>query len=329
MGAAEPWPVPPEALATADLDDEPALPGGPSTSIDSPYLRRMQRRAALVTVLVPTIGTAVALCSIPRLGVRGVDLALLLSLHLLTMLGITVGYHRLLAHRAFRVGAVPRAVLSMLGAMAAQGPPIHWVSNHRRHHQFSDEAGDIHSPHTPEKGHKGFLHAHLGWMFTADSTNPARYSRDLLRDPIVRTVNRLYPLCIALGLLLPAALGFFVGRGGLLGAGQGLLWGGLVRIFTVHHATWSINSITHLFGRRTYATPDHSTNAAWLALPSAGESWHNAHHAFPNSARFGLRWWQVDLGWWLIGALRATGLASEVRVPSPEVMARRSAGQRF
>lgn len=327
MGAAESFAA---ATAPAELDPdaELAAEGGPSASIDSAYLRRMQRRAALVTVLVPTLGTVAALASIPLLGVRPVDLALLLTLHVLTMLGITVGYHRLLAHRAFRVGLVPRSLLTVMGAMAAQGPPIHWVSNHRRHHQFSDDSGDLHSPHAPKQSLPGFWHAHIGWMFTADPTNPARYSRDLLRDPVVRTVNRLYPLCVALGLLLPAAIGFFVGDGGLTGALQGLLWGGLVRIFTVHHATWSINSITHLFGRRPYTTTDHSTNVAWLALPSAGESWHNAHHAFPSSARFGLRWWQIDLGWWLISALRVTGLASEVKVPAPEVLARRQAPQR-
>ncbi len=329
MQDAAPWPAATVLRTEAEAEIDSALnaPGGPSASIDSAYLRRMQRRAALVTVLVPTLGTAAALVSIPLFGVHGIDLLLLGVLHVLTMLGITVGYHRLLAHRAFRVGPAASSLLMMLGAMAAQGPPIHWVSNHRRHHQFSDENGDIHSPHAPAAGLLGLWHAHIGWMFTADPTNPARYSRDLLRDPVLRAVNRLYPLIVALGLLLPALIGFFV-DGGLVGAGRGLLWGGLVRIFTVHHATWSINSITHLLGRRPYTTSDRSTNVAWLALPSAGESWHNAHHAFPSSARFGLRWWQVDLGWWLISALRATGLASEVKVPGLEVLARRSTEQR-
>lgn len=326
METQKPWSAPGALVAAdAELDGELGLPVLPSASIDSAYLRRMQRRAALLTVLVPTAGTLLALLTIPVYGVRSVDIALLVALHLATMLGITVGYHRLLAHRAFRVGTPLRVVLSVLGAMAAQGPPIHWVSNHRRHHQLSDVPGDMHSPHAPHTGLQGFWHAHIGWMFTADPTNPARYSRDLLQDPVVRTVNRLYAVWVALGLLLPAVIGGCAGQGGLRGAVLGLLWGGLVRIFTVHHATWSINSITHLVGRRPYATSDRSTNVAWLAIPSAGESWHNGHHAFPSSARFGLEWWQIDLGWWLIGSLRVLGLARDVHTPSPDVRMRRSA----
>lgn len=322
MGTQKPSSAP-SALDAADA--ELALPALPSALIDSAYLRRIQRRAALLTVLVPTTGALVALLTLPLYGVGSVELGLLVALHLATMLGITVGYHRLLAHHAFRAGAPVRAALVVLGAMAAQGPPIHWVSNHRRHHQLSDTAGDMHSPHAPQAGLRGFWHAHVGWMFTADPTNPARYSRDLLQDPVVRTVNKTYAVWVALGLLLPAVIGGCVGPGGLRGAALGFLWGGLVRIFTVHHATWSINSLTHLVGRRLYETSDRSTNVAWLAIPSAGESWHNAHHAFPSSARFGLEWWQVDLGWWLIGSLRLLGLVSEVHTPSPDVRMRRSA----
>ncbi len=286
-----------------------------SSTIASPALQRAQRRVALATILIPAIGMVVAIASIPVIGFGLQALSLLLAMHLLTMLGITVGYHRHFAHRAFKSRGVVRFVLAALAGMAAQGPLIHWVSNHRRHHQFSDQEGDPHSPVLDEEG--GLLrriwHAHVGWMFTAEVTNPVRYAKDLIRDPIVARANRLYPLWVVLGLVVPAAVGG-LWAGTWIGAAQGFLWGGLARVFIVHHTTWAINSITHLFGSRPFETSENSRNAPWLVIPSAGEAWHNNHHAFPASARFGLQWWQLDLGWMLIKLLEAVGLAWDVKV---------------
>jgi stearoyl-CoA desaturase (delta-9 desaturase) len=240
-------------------------------------------------------------------------------MHVATMLGITVGFHRWAAHRSFQPSRATKVMLVILGSMAAQGPAVHWVSNHRRHHQFSDEPGDPHTPHgfgdTAGGKLRGFWHAHIGWMFDAEVTNPVRYSKDLLRDKTVLALNRLYLVWVFAGLLLPGLVVGLLEHSWVM-VGEGVLWGGLVRVFTVHHATWSINSITHLWGRRPYASRDESRNVAWLSLASAGESWHNGHHAFPSSARFGLAWWQIDLGWALICLLEAVGAATDVSTPS-------------
>lgn len=293
--------------------------------IRSKYLLRQQARAAVLTIVVPSAATLLAIYLALSGGIAPRDIALLVVFHLATMLGITVGYHRLYAHKAFRAGPRTRRVLLSMGAMAAQGPPIQWVCNHRLHHQYSDEAKDLHSPHAPSRGWRGFAHAHVGWMFSAAPANPAQYGRDLLQDPQVQWVNRHYAALVVAGLLMPAAIGMLLAGGQpLTGALTGLLWGGLVRIFTVHHATWSTNSITHMFGTRAYRSDDKSTNVAWLAVPSAGESWHNCHHAFPRSARFGLRWWQLDLGWVLIRTLEKMRCATEVHVPDADAQAARS-----
>jgi stearoyl-CoA desaturase (delta-9 desaturase) len=237
-------------------------------------------------------------------------------MHFASMIGITVGFHRYGAHRSFDCGSVTRSVLVALGSMAAQGPLVHWVSNHRRHHQFSDKAGDVHSPWQPEHGGvRGFWHAHLGWMFKADVTNPVRYSRDLLQDPALMRMNRAYVRLVLLGLVGPALL-VLAWTSSVDAAIDTLLWAGFVRIFVAHHVTWCINSVAHLRGSRMFRSPDNSVNVAWLAVPSAGESWHNGHHAFPGSARFGYAWYQIDLGYLLIRLLEAARLASGVNRPS-------------
>jgi stearoyl-CoA desaturase (delta-9 desaturase) len=287
-------------------------------TIASKQLLRVQRRVALATILIPSVGAVIAIATIPVLGYVPLAVALLLVMHLLTMLGITVGYHRHFAHRAFKCRDSVRVLLGALGGMAAQGPLIHWVSNHRRHHEFSDLPGDPHSPNLGEDlgPFRRLWHAHVGWMLTGEVTNPARYAKDLLRDPLVRKINRLYLLWVGLGLALPAVVGgLWVGSWG--GVVQGFLWGGVVRIVLVHHSTWAINSITHLFGSRPHATSENSRNNPWLVIPSAGEAWHNNHHAFPSSARFGLEWWQLDLGWLTIRLLESLRLAWDVKEAAP------------
>ena len=248
------------------------------------------------------------------------DLALFVFMYCVTALGVTVGYHRLLTHRAFSAPAPVRYALATLGSMSVQGSPLDWVADHRRHHAFADEDGDPHSPHGHGGGLRGALHglwhAHMGWLFETQGTaSKRRYARDLLDDPGLLTITRLFLPLVGLSLALPFALGWAL-TGRLSGGLTGLLWGGFVRIFFVHHVTWSINSVCHFAGRRRFATDDHSTNVFWLALPSLGESWHHNHHAFPRSARHGLRWWEVDISGLVIAGLERVGLASNVvRIP--------------
>ena len=251
------------------------------------------------------------------------DLIVLFVTYLLTGLGITVGFHRLFTHRSFKTGPMMRALLAALGSAAVEGPVIEWVANHRKHHQFSDQDGDPHSPHVDRgKGWlaalAGLFHAHVGWIFKGDAmANEERYAPDLLADPIIRFIDRTFPVWVLAGLAFPFALGFAL-SGSLAGGLTGLLWGGAVRLFLLHHATFSINSLCHFFGARRFVTGDESRNLFWLSLPTLGEAWHNNHHAFPTSARHGLRWWQLDPSAWLIAVLERVGLVRDVVRVSPE-----------
>jgi stearoyl-CoA desaturase (delta-9 desaturase) len=249
--------------------------------------------------------------------------------YVLTGAGITVGFHRLLTHRSFKTSPVLRGVLAALGSAAVEGPVIEWVANHRKHHQFSDQPGDPHSPHVDHAGGTrtgtgwrgafgGLFHAHVGWILGGDAlADERRYAKDLLADPVVRFVDRTFVLWVIVGLAFPFGLGFAL-TGTIAGALTALLWGGAVRMFCLHHATFSINSLCHFFGRRSFATSDESRNLLWLALPTLGEAWHNNHHAFPTSARHGLRWWQLDPSAWLIAGMERTGLVWDVIRVSPE-----------
>ena len=222
-----------------------------------------------------------------------------------------------------------------LGSLSLQGPVIDWVADHRKHHTFTDEEGDPHSPHA---GHgaglrgmaAGLWHAHVGWLFeTHGQASSKRFARDLLEDRTMRRINKSFPLLALLSLALPFVLGFALSGGSLVAGGlSALLWGGLVRIFLVHHITWSINSICHFFGQRRFDTDDESTNVFWLALPSLGEAWHHNHHAFPRSAFHGLRWYELDPSGWLILGLERVGLAWDVVKVTPE-RAEREAQARY
>jgi stearoyl-CoA desaturase (delta-9 desaturase) len=257
------------------------------------------------------------------------DVVAFVVTYLLTGLGVTVGFHRLLTHRAFKTTPAVRGTLAALGSAAVEGPAIAWVADHRKHHAFSDKEGDPHSPHVDHGvgwagALRGLLHAHVGWLFihTQRGAKP-RYAPDLLDDPVVSFVDRTFVLWAVAGFLFPFALGGALG--GSLEAGlTGMLWGGLVRMFFLHHLTYSINSICHFFGRRRFDTDDESRNVLWLAPFTFGESWHNNHHAFPTSARHGLGRWELDPSAIVINALERMGLAWDVVRVSPERQARKA-----
>lgn len=296
-------------------------------TINSDYLQKLQRRFALATILIPFIGSIISIVSLSVLNISRIEIWLLIIMYVLTMVGITVGFHRHFAHSSFKANTYIQIILTILGSMAAQGPLIHWVSNHRRHHQYSDKLGDTHSPHIYQGESKtqkfprlrGFWHAQIGWMINSEVTNSALFSKDLLQNSTILKINELYLLWVILGLVIPAVLGGTI-TVSWIGVLKGFLWGGLVRIFLVHHATWSINSITHLYGKRPFDTKEWSTNNIWLAIPTGGEAWHNNHHAFPNSAKFGLEWWQLDIGYWVINVLEKLGLVWDVKRPTVEMI---------
>jgi stearoyl-CoA desaturase (delta-9 desaturase) len=294
---------------------------------------RLERNVNIAAVVLPFLGVLAGAALLWQRFLHLSDVAVFALMYLLTAIGITVGFHRLLTHRAFQTRRWLRYALAMLGSMALQGPVIDWVADHRKHHTFTDEHGDPHSPHVGQGAglrgmFAGLWHAHVGWLFsTHGQASSKRFAGDLLEDPVMRRINRAFPLLALLSLLLPFLLGLALSGGSLLTGGvSALLWGGLVRIFLVHHVTWSINSICHFFGSRRFDTDDESTNVFWLALPSLGEAWHHNHHAFPRSASHGLRWYELDPSGWMILALERIGLAWDVvRVNREQATARLAA----
>ncbi|HUO74285.1 MAG TPA: acyl-CoA desaturase [Solirubrobacteraceae bacterium] len=253
------------------------------------------------------------------------DLLILVVLYGVIGTGITVGFHRLLTHRSFKCSRLVRAGFAALGSAAAEGPVIDWVATHRRHHQFSDVDGDPHSPHLHGSGFggalRGLVHAHLGWVFTdMEVADERKYAKDLLADPMIRFVNDTFVLWVVAGLAVAFGLGVAL-TGTVAGGLTALLWGGAARIFLMHHATFSINSLCHFFGRHDYDTGDESRNLAWLAIPTWGEAWHNNHHAFPTSYRHGLRRWQIDISAGIIRLMEITGLAWDVVRIDPQRLA--------
>jgi stearoyl-CoA desaturase (Delta-9 desaturase) len=286
-------------------------------------MSRTTKLANLGAVVVPFLATLAAIVLFWNRIVSATDLTILAVMYLLTATGITVGYHRLLTHRSFRTHKPTEYLFAFLGSMAVQGSVIAWVADHRKHHAHTDVEGDPHSPHV---GHgdgvsgvlQGLWHAHTGWLLSEHGrADWKKYAPDLYEDPGMRFINRRFVGLVLLGLALPALVGYLL-TGTLLGAATGLLWGGLVRVFLVHHVTWSVNSICHFLGTRRFEVEDHSTNVFWLALPSLGESWHHNHHAFPRSAVHGLRRWELDPSALVIRTMERLGLAWNVIRIAPE-----------
>jgi stearoyl-CoA desaturase (delta-9 desaturase) len=289
--------------------------------VSNAYLHRLQRRHFLLFDILPIAGTlaALAFLFVHPLGLT--ELVLFFSLWLLTGLGITVGYHRLFTHRTFKAKQSVTTALVILGSMAGQGGVVSWVALHRRHHECSDRDGDPHSPNlygSDVKGRlRGLMHSHFLWMRRHEYPNVVHYAPDLIKNRALVRVARQYYYWVALGLVLPAVIGGVVYQS-WTGVISGLLWGGLVRMFVLEHIVWAINSFLHMFGTRPYASRENSRNGGVFALVTLGESWHNNHHAFPESASFGLDWYRLDPGYWLIRLLAACGLVWDVGLPSDE-----------
>lgn len=287
-----------------------------SANVGNARAVRLQRLIALQVVLLPALGTLAAAWLIARDGISGFGIAIFCGMYVLGMLGITLGFHRYFAHRSFETSRPAQIFLSAVGSISAQGPLFFWVATHRRHHANSDREGDPHSPQHHGGGLRGFWYGHIGWMFSKDLTNWAKYVPDLMRDQTLFRMHRLYALWLALGLALPAALGWAV-VGTAHGALEGFLYGGLVRIFFVNHALWAVGSISHMVGCRPLRakTQDHSANNYWVAWAAFGEGNQNNHHAYPRSAKHGLEFWQPDLTYQVIRLLALVGLVWNVAVP--------------
>jgi stearoyl-CoA desaturase (delta-9 desaturase) len=285
---------------------------------------RAHKIANLIGVSVPPIGLVAAIVLLWNRAIGPLELALMIGLYVVTCLGVTLGYHRMFTHRAFDSSRVFKAIIAVLGSMAVEGSVITWVADHRKHHTFTDQEGDPHSPHLAGPGFwggvKGLWHAHVGWLFeTVGSADRERFASDLLKDRALRVIDKLFFVWAGLSFAIPFALGWILG-GGLGAALTALLWGGLVRVFLLHHVTWSINSVCHFFGRKRFAVEDESRNVFWLAPISMGEAWHHNHHAFPTSAFHGLSRWErvADPTGLVISLLEKLGIVWNVVRVSPE-----------
>jgi stearoyl-CoA desaturase (delta-9 desaturase) len=311
-------------IADAPFTPPPALPPPPLV-VESAGGRL--RRVGVTAVLVAGPGVALGV-AVPLLWGHGVhlqDLVIAVILYGLTGHGITIGFHRLFTHRSFKANRGLKIALAAAGSMAIEGSLISWVANHRRHHRYSDHPGDPHSPYNSAGpagpvGYRGFMHAHVGWLFNADTTPTARYAADLLADNDLVVINRLFPLFALASLALPFGIGYAL-SGTLTAAISALVWAGIIRMTVLHHVTWSTNSICHLYGTHPYKTADHSTNFAPLALLSMGENWHNLHHAYPSSARHGAGPHQLDTSATLIKLFEKAGWATKVHWPTPQQLA--------
>ncbi len=311
---------------TSGPDPARRVPPPENITVDQGALLLPQRIHATLIIVLPTAATVAALWLWYRNGVTATDIWLGVGFYIFTMLGITLGYHRLFSHRSFKSTKVVRLILAAAGMMAAQGSVVYWVSNHRRHHQYTDLPGDVHSPYIRDEGDMdivtGFWHSHIGWSFGHKMTNALLFAKDLYRDPLIAWANKLYFFWVFLGIALPALIGGVISQS-WYGALTGMLWGGGVRMFLTYHFVNGIDSVTHIFGNQPFKSDDHSVNNAVWALPTLGEGWHNNHHAFPTSAFFGIEWYQIDPGAWVLRALQAIGQVWDLQKPTDEMIATR------
>ncbi len=292
-----------------------------TTELHAP-VKRGARFIVLVSVVLPPLALIAVMWLAWGNGFSVLDLCLLVGMYIVAGLGITVGFHRYFTHKAFECPRWVKIGLGITGSMAVQGDLFWWCAVHRQHHQHSDEEHDPHSPHVGQGGPvRRFIYSHFGWLFKLEQPDQDRYIPDLKADPDLRMVSRLFPVWAFISMLIPTVLGGVI-TGTWLGALTGLLWGGLVRVFVEHHITWSVNSVCHIWGTQPFESHDHSRNNPIIGIFSLGEGWHNNHHAFPTSAKHGLAWWQFDFTWITIKCMSFLGLASKLKTPSPDRIAR-------
>ncbi len=276
------------------------------------------KAVTLTGVLLPFAVTIYAIVMLWGGAVGWLELSLLVFGWIFTGMGISVGFHRMLTHKAFKAKAPVRALWVGLGSLALQGAPADWAATHIRHHAKADQDGDPHSPL------EGFFHAHMGWLVRDRFVRSGPVYEGLLEDPVVAFINRTYHWWMLASFAIPAAIGGLVTMS-WIGALSGLVWGGAVRVFMGHHITWSVNSISHMFGTRPYETTDEARNNVLVAILGFGEGWHNNHHAFPKAAFLGHTWWQVDPGKWAIKIMEKLGWVWDVWMPDDETRAKRMA----
>ena len=308
---------------------DPVARRAPLAEIDPEPSRPLDRFLVALFVIVPLLAVAAAIPVAWGWGLGWHDVLIGLVFYVVSGMGISMGFHRHFTHSSFKANKPLRVALAIAGSIAIEGPLLVWVADHRRHHKYSDKEGDPHSPwrfgNDWKALTKGFMWAHMGWMFNPNRTSQQKFCPDLLADPPIRRVSRTFPLWVAVSLLGPALIGGLWSMS-IYGALTAFFWASLVRVALLHHVTWSINSVCHTFGNEDFEVRDKSRNVAWLAIPSFGESWHNLHHSDPTCARHGALKGQIDISaraiWWA----EKLGWAWDVRWPDEERLAPRRTG---
>jgi stearoyl-CoA desaturase (delta-9 desaturase) len=296
-----------------------------TTPLHGPQAARLEQWLVGLFVVVPLAALVAAVPVAWGWGLGWHDIVLALVFYAISGHGVTVGFHRYFTHGAFKAKRVLRVGLAVAGSLAIQGPILRWVADHRRHHAYSDRDGDPHSPWrygtTAGALAKGLWHAHIGWFFDSEQTNQKRFVPDLLADRAIVRVSKAFPWLAAVSLFAPPLIGYFWSGMHWQGAATAFFWASLVRVALLHHVTWSINSVCHTWGAKSFSARDRSGNVWWLAIPSMGESWHNLHHCDPTAARHGVLRGQLDSSARVIWTFEKLGLAYDVRWPSPQRIA--------
>jgi stearoyl-CoA desaturase (delta-9 desaturase) len=294
----------------------------PRSDYEEEATSNFQRFLVGLFVAVPLVALVAAIPVAWAWGFLGWhDVVIALVFYWVSGLGVTVGYHRYFTHGSFKAKTGLRVALAIAGSLAIEGPVITWVSDHRRHHKYSDKEGDPHSPwrygEDTKALSKGLLYAHIGWLFDPNKTSQEKFSPDLLADAKIKKVDAWFPGLVAVSLLLPALIGGLWGMS-IHSALTAFFWATLVRIALLHHVTWAINSICHTFGNEEFEVRDRSRNVSWMAIASFGESWHNLHHADPTCARHGALKGQLDPSARVIKWCEQLGWAHDVRWPDED-----------
>ncbi len=318
VSAPDPVLAPPKSVRTGPLPD-----------LD-PELRSNGARVLIaVFVGLPTLALIAAVPLAWGWALSWHDIVIGIALYLVSGLGIAAGFHRYFTHGSFKANRAFKIAMAAAGTLALEGPILDWVSDHRRHHKYSDKEGDPHSPWRFGDDwralSKGMAWAHMGWFFDRGVTSHRKYSPDWLADSDVTAIHRWFPGLVAVTLLAPALIGGLWSMS-WPGALTAFFWAGLVRISFLHHVTWSINSVCHTFGKREFDARDRSRNVAWLAILSFGESWHNLHHADPTCARHGVFKGQIDIAARTIWLAEKFGWVTDVRWPDTDRLTGKKVG---
>ena len=322
-------PVP--AAPLAENPDGVARTRGPRPDVEPEPSSRLDRFLVGLFVAVPLLAVLAAVPLAWGWGLGWHDIVIGFVFYVVAGFGVTMGFHRHFTHCSFKAAKPLHVALGIAGSLAIEGPVLVWVADHRRHHKYSDKEGDPHSPwrfgNDWKALTKGFLYAHMGWMFNPNRTSQQKFCPDLLADTAIRRISKTFPLWVAISLLAPALIGGLWSMS-LAGALTAFFWASLVRVCLLHHVTWSINSVCHTFGHEDFDVRDKSRNVAWLAIPSFGESWHNLHHSDPTCARHGALEGQIDISARAIWIAEKLGWAWDVRWPDEQRLSGKLTGKR-